>query len=62
MSIREEDKPFANETKTKEEQFRILKKKRFDLLDEIHAKQQALDRLDFKIYELKNEIESERNA
>lgn len=59
MSIHEEYKPFANQTKAKEEQLRTLKKQRFDLLDEIHAKQQALDRLDYKIHKMKKDKESE---
>lgn len=38
-----------------EAQIRILRKQRFLLLDEIHEKQQALDKLDYMIGELKKE-------
>lgn len=59
MTTNGENKPLANTTRTKEEKLRILKKQRFELLDEIHAKQQALDRLDYKIHKMKKEKESE---
>lgn len=36
---------------TKEEQIRMLRKQRFELLDGIHEKQQILDQLDFLIWE-----------
>lgn len=39
--------------KTKEEQVRILRKNRAELLDEIHCKQQLLDQLDYMLYEIK---------
>ena len=39
---------------TSAERIRILRKCRYRLLDEIHGKQQALDRLDYLIYEMKN--------
>lgn len=38
---------------SKEEQIRILKKQRYRLLDDIHRKQQSLDRLDYMIHEIK---------
>lgn len=37
----------------KEEQIKILRKIRAELLEEIHCKQQALDRLDYMLYEIK---------
>lgn len=40
--------------KTKEEQIRILRKSRSQLLDEIHSKQQLLDQLDYMIHEVKH--------
>lgn len=39
--------------KTKDEQIRILRKSRSQLLDEIHSKQQLLDQLDYMIHEIK---------
>lgn len=42
-------------TNAKEEQIRILRKCRYRLLDEIHGKQQSLDRLDYLIHEIKNQ-------
>ena len=41
--------------KEKEEQIRLLRKYRFQVLDEVHQKQQALDGIDYLIYQLKNE-------
>lgn len=41
--------------KTKEEKIRTLRKKRAQLLEEIHAMQQLLDRLDYMIYEIKKQ-------
>lgn len=41
--------------KAKEERIRILRKNRAQLLDEIHSKQQLLDRLDYMLYEMKKE-------
>lgn len=38
---------------TKEDQFRILKKCRFKMLDDIHGKQQILDRMDYIIHTMK---------
>jgi DNA-binding transcriptional MerR regulator len=37
------------------EQIQILKKQRFKVLDDIHAKQQLLDRIDYIINDIKNE-------
>lgn len=45
---------FNNKTANKEEQIRILRKQRYQLLDDIHDKQQALDELDYMIRETKN--------
>lgn len=53
MTTNGESEPPVNTDGAKEEQLRSLKKQRFDLLDEIHAKQQALDRLDYKIHKIK---------
>ena len=39
--------------RTEEEQIRIIRKSRAQLLDEIHEKQQQLDRLDYMLYEMK---------
>lgn len=39
---------------SQEEQIRILRKQRYQLLDDIHDKQQALDELDYMIRETKN--------
>ncbi len=47
------------ESDTREEQIYLLRKYRFEILDEIHTKQQYLDRLDFLIHEMKNK-KSER--
>lgn len=43
-----------DETASKEEQIKILRKQRYQLLDDIHDKQQALDELDYMIRETKN--------
>lgn len=37
---------------SKDEQIRILKKQRYQLLEEIHCKQQSLDELDYMIDEI----------
>lgn len=42
-----------DQTGSKEEQIRILRKQRCQLLDDIHDKQQALDELDYMIREAK---------
>ncbi len=44
-----------DETKTKEEKVKILRKRRAQLLNEIHVQQQLLDRLDFILQEIKKE-------
>ena len=41
--------------KNQNEQIQILKKQRFRLLDDIHVKQQLLDRIDFIIQQIKDE-------
>ena len=38
---------------TREEQIRLLRKSRAQLLDEIHGKQQLLDQLDYMLHELR---------
>ena len=38
----------------KEENLRALTRQRFQVLDEIHEKQQLLDRLDYMIHQMKN--------
>lgn len=38
---------------SKDEQIRILRKRRCELLEEIHGKQQSLDELDYMIEEIK---------
>lgn len=43
-----------DETSSKEEQIRILRKQRYQLLDDIHDKQRTLDELDYVIRETKN--------
>lgn len=40
---------------TKEEQLRIIRKSRAELLEEIHSKQQLLDRLDYMIHEIRKD-------
>lgn len=42
-----------DKTGSKEEQIRILRKQRYQLLDDIHDKQQTLDELDYMIQEVK---------
>lgn len=44
-----------DKTASKEEQIRILRKQRYQLLDDIHDKQQTLDALDYMIREIKNQ-------
>lgn len=43
-----------DKTGSKEEQIRILRKQRYQLLDDIHDKQQTLDEIDYIIRETKN--------
>ena len=51
MTLEEIEKQIGGKEKTKQEQIRILRKNRMQLLDEIHSKQQLLDQLDYMIYE-----------
>ena len=53
MTLGEIEKLLNEKDKTKEEQVRILRKERGRLLEEIHEKQQLLDRLDYMLYEIK---------
>lgn len=55
MMIEELTKLANDAAKTKEEKVRALRKRRAQLLEEIHSKQQLLDRLDYMIYELKKD-------
>lgn len=43
----------SDKTSNKEEQIKILRKQRYQLLDDIHDKQQALDELDYIIRDTK---------
>ena len=43
-----------SEEDTSAEEIRLLRKCRFQLLEEIHEKQQMLDQLDYLVYEIKN--------
>ena len=43
-----------SEEDTSAEEIRLLRKCRFQLLEEIHEKQQMLDQLDYLAYEIKN--------
>lgn len=42
-----------NKTGSKEERIKMLRKQRFKLLDDIHEKQQSLDKLDYMIDKIK---------
>lgn len=53
MTLEEITRMVKEYGKTKEEQIRILRKSRSQLLDEIHSKQQLLDQLDYMIHEIK---------
>ncbi len=53
MTLEEVTRQVKKCGKTKEEQIRILRKNRLQLLDEIHSKQQLLDQLDYMIHEIK---------
>lgn len=53
MTLEEITKQLEKNGNTKEEQIRIIRKNRAQLLDEIHGKQQLLDRLDYMLYQLK---------
>lgn len=54
MKISELEKLLAAPGKTAQEQQRLIKAERCRLLEEIHEKQQKLDRLDYMLHELKN--------
>ena len=53
MTLEEITRQVKENGKTKEEQIRILRKSRAQLLDEIHSKQQLLDQLDYMIHEIR---------
>ena len=53
MTLEEITKLVKENGKTKEDQIRILRKSRAQLLDEIHSKQQLLDQLDYMIHEVR---------
>lgn len=53
MTLGEIEKLLNEKEKTKEEQIRIIRKERGRLLEEIHGKQQLLDRLDYMLHEMK---------
>lgn len=55
MTLEEIPKLVKEHGKTKEEQIRILRKSRSQLLDEIHSKQQLLDQLDYMIHKMKED-------
>lgn len=54
MTIREITQLINEKGITKEEQVRILRKTRSEILAEIHSKQQLLDQVDYLIYEIKH--------
>lgn len=53
MTLGEITKQVEKNGNTKEEQIRILRKNRAQLLEEIHEKQQLLDQLDYMLYQMK---------
>lgn len=55
MTLGEIEKLLNEKEKTKEEQIRIIRKERGRLLEEIHGKQQLLDRLDYMLHEMKKD-------
>lgn len=57
MTLEEVTRQVKKCGKTKEDQIRILRKSRLQLLDEIHSKQQLLDQLDYMIHEIKKNSE-----
>ncbi len=57
MTLEEVTRQVKKIGKTKEDQIRILRKSRLQLLDEIHSKQQLLDQLDYMIHEIKKDSE-----
>lgn len=54
MTLEEITKKINDNTKSKEEQIRILRKGRAQLLEEIHVKQQQLDQIDYMLHKIKN--------
>ncbi|NBH85113.1 hypothetical protein D7X88_17350 [bacterium C-53] len=57
MTLEEVTRQVKKCGKTKEDQIRILRKSRLQLLNEIHSKQQLLDQLDYMIHEIKKDSE-----
>ena len=57
MTLEEVTRQVKKCGKTEEDQIRILRKSRLQLLDEIHSKQQLLDQLDYMIHEIKKDSE-----
>ena len=57
MTLEEVTRQVKKSGKTKEDQIRILRKSRLQLLDEIHSKQQLLYQLDYMIHEIKKDSE-----
>lgn len=57
MTLEEVTRQVKKCGKIKEDQIRILRKSRLQLLDEIHSKQQLLDQLDYMIHEIKKDSE-----
>lgn len=55
MTLEEVTRQVKKCGKTKEDQIRILRKSRLQLLDEIHSKQQLLDQLDYMLHEIKKD-------
>ncbi len=53
MTLEEITKQVERDGSTKDEKIRIIRKNRAQLLDEIHGKQQLLDRLDYMLYQIK---------
>lgn len=53
MELEKIAKQLEKNGNTKEEQIRIIRKGRAELLDEIHEKQQQLNRLDYMLYQMK---------
>lgn len=53
MTLEEVTRQLEKHGNTKAEQIRIIRKSRAQLLDEIHGKQQLLDRLDYMLYQMK---------
>lgn len=55
MTLEEVLKQLEKHSDIKEEQIRIIRKSRAELLEEIHGKQQLLDRLDYMLCQIKEE-------